>query len=886
MHHSKLHTCLVFTPLFVLLVSLGSSAWGAALVVTNTNDFGLGSLRQAVLDANAAGGSPVITFSNSPGSPFADSLSDTIMLTSGELPITTALTIQGPGAKLLTLSANHSSRIFNINAGAGSGVNVSGVTLRDGALPSNANSGGGAILITSGSLTLTDSEVTNNTASQSLSPIGGGIDNEGAIVKLERCTVANNTALSSGGGIQCSAGATTLVNCTVTGNSAATLINGTGGGIQSASTVTLINCTVFGNSARSGGNTAAPGTFNFQNTIIAGGILLGNGGAGADVNGAGYNSQNYNLIQDTSSAIIGGATSHTITGVSPALGALADNGGATRTMALRIGSPALDAGSAVTDPVTASALSVDQRGNSRPVNNPFVADAGGGDGSDIGAYELQPTAPTISIGPLAYSFENASSGAIPFTIDDADTPLANLTVTATSGDTSILPNSGIVLGGSGAARTITMNPGGKSGDVLITLSVSDGVLTTQGFTFLTVTLPPAITSAASTTFTIGQACPELAFVGDDDTPIEVGTPCPFTVTSSGSPAPSIALGGELPAGVYFFNNFDGTATLGGIPADGTGGNYALTFTATNSLGSSLTQNFTLTINTPPLFVSVPTATPNPAAAGQSVAFTAAAEDLDGTALTYSWNFGDGTTGDGASVTHTYTQAGNYTVNVVVIDTANAATYQSVFLTVNGKSGNPGIGGGTENESIVGIGADTDGDGFSDAFEIALGSDPGNAASTPTGRPVSAATLQTLTLARPSIRLYFARANADTIAFSGTLPIPAGFNPEGAKIEFDIGSVVKTLMLGPKGAVKSGNDSVKIAIRTKKGAVFAQTARFTVSFSKGAFATALAGATGLTDVNAKKTPVPVKFTVLFNGMVYQSDPTLKYTARQGKTGAAN
>ena len=338
-------------------------------------------------------------------------------------------------------------------------------------------------------------------------------------------------------------------------------------------------------------------------------------------------------------------------------------------------------------------------------------------------------------------------------------------------------------------------------------------------------------------------------------------------------------------GVYFINNFDGTATLGGIPAAGTGGNYALTFTATNSLGSSLTQNFTLIINTPPLFESVPTATPNPAAIGQSVAFTAAAEDPDGNPLTYSWSFGDGTNGSGANTTHTYTQAGFYEASVVVVDSAAGSASQSVFLSVNGVGGSTNSG-GTEDQSIVGVGPDTDGDGFSDAFEFAVGSDPSNAASTPTGQPVSAATLQTLTLSRPSIRLNFGRANADAITFSGTLPIPAGFNPNGAKIDFDVGGVVKTLALSPKGVVKIGNDSVKLSIRTKKGAMLAQSARFTVAFNKGAFATTLAGATGLTNANAKKSPVPVKFTIIFNGMVYQSNPTLKYTAKQGKTGSAN
>ena len=55
----------------------------------------------------------------------------------------------------------------------------------------------------------------------------------------------------------------------------------------------------------------------------------------------------------------------------------------------------------------------------------------------------------------------------------------------------------------------------------------------------------------------------------------------FTVTASGFPLPSLVQGGAtLPAGVTFVDNGDGTGTLSGTPAAGTGGDYALTFTAT------------------------------------------------------------------------------------------------------------------------------------------------------------------------------------------------------------------------------------------------------------------------------------------------------------------
>ena len=93
-----------------------------------------------------------------------------------------------------------------------------------------------------------------------------------------------------------------------------------------------------------------------------------------------------------------------------------------------------------------------------------------------------------------------------------------------------------------------------------------------------IAFPPAITSASGTTFTTGVA----------------GS---FTVTTSGTPTPTLVQGGAvLPAGVTFVDNRDGTGTLSGTPAAGTVGAYALSLTATNVGGSSV-QNFSLTVNT-------------------------------------------------------------------------------------------------------------------------------------------------------------------------------------------------------------------------------------------------------------------------------------------------
>jgi hypothetical protein len=86
-----------------------------------------------------------------------------------------------------------------------------------------------------------------------------------------------------------------------------------------------------------------------------------------------------NLVE-SAAAYEGGTISGSAQTADPQLGPLADNGGATRTMAPAGTSPVLDAGSAF-------GLSTDQRGLPRPVD--LLSRPNAGDGSDIGAVELQ-----------------------------------------------------------------------------------------------------------------------------------------------------------------------------------------------------------------------------------------------------------------------------------------------------------------------------------------------------------------------------------------------------------------------------------------------------------------------------------------------------------------
>lgn len=202
----------------------------AIFTVTNTNDSGAGSLRQAVLDANGTAGADTITFSTFFDTP------RTITLLSGELPINGSMSINGPGASLLTISGNSSSRIFNITDNVT--VNLSGMTMTFG----ECNTNGGAIL-NGGTLSMTGSIISSSSADNG----GGGIwSSEGSTLMVTGSNISGNTA-ALGGGIV-SVGTLTLVDSGVNGNTA---IVSDGGGILSFA-MTVIHSAISGNHAPNG----------------------------------------------------------------------------------------------------------------------------------------------------------------------------------------------------------------------------------------------------------------------------------------------------------------------------------------------------------------------------------------------------------------------------------------------------------------------------------------------------------------------------------------------------------------------------------------------------------------------------------------------------------
>src|SRR6185503_14622362 len=146
---------------------------------------------------------------------------------------------------------------------------------------------------------------------------------------------------------------------------------------------------------------------------------------------------------------------------------------------------------------------------------------------------------------------------------------------------------------------------GTGGSYPLTFTASNGVLPNSMQTFtLTVTELPAITSADHTTFQVGSA-------GSFTVTSTAGFPAATTVTEVGS----------LPSGVTFTDNGDGSATLAGTPASGTGGSYPLTITATNAAGH-VDQAFTLTVTASALITSADHTTFSVGSAGTFTVTTA------------------------------------------------------------------------------------------------------------------------------------------------------------------------------------------------------------------------------------------------------------------------
>ena len=199
------------------------------------------------------------------------------------------------------------------------------------------------------------------------------------------------------------------------------------------------------------------------------------------------------------------------------------------------------------------------------------------------------TPPTISNISDQTINQNTSTGAIAFTVGDAETAPGSLTVSGSSDNTTLVPNGNIVFGGSGANRTVTVTPAAnQTGSATITVTVSDGANTASDSFVLTViapNTPPTISNISNQTINEDTSTSAIAFiVGDAET-------APGSLTVSGS-SDNTTL---VPNGNIVFGGSGANRTVTVAPAANQNGTATITVSVSDGLANA-SDTFVLTVN--------------------------------------------------------------------------------------------------------------------------------------------------------------------------------------------------------------------------------------------------------------------------------------------------
>ncbi|MCU1589917.1 MAG: hypothetical protein JWP11_1173 [Frankiales bacterium] len=644
---------------------------------------------------------------------------------------------------------------------------ISAVTITGGAVTTFGGAGiiaGSGNAATKDTLTLTNSVVTDNHVnSATTNKYGGGLQLEGGSLTITGSTFSSNSSgSSSGSAVQYShqdvaSGEQLVVSTTTfsgnTTNASVANIN-VGGALHvdgvsttppmSVTNSRFINNTVVGSGtgiaqgagifSEGGALTVTGSTFTGNSVGIAGAGAQQLGGAISVVGGTAavhYNRITGNVANAGSGASLGVASGATLDATNNWWGCNAGPGtsgcdtvagGPTVSPRLTLtatASPATVVGPNATSTVT-GALTQNSLGGA-------VAGAnlvGAFDGLSVGWSDPQPSGATVgaasstlSSGTASTTYNSQSSSGPGHVLATLDNGTATAAVTVNRAPTITSANSvSFTVGTAGSftvtttgypapavtqtgtvppGMTFTDNGNGTAtlagtptagGSFPLSLTANNGVApnATQTLT-VSVTQPPAFTSANTTTFTRGTA----------------GS---FTVTTSGVPqVTSITETGALPSGVSFTDNGDGTATLAGTPATGSGGAYPLSLSATNGVSPDGTQTLTLTVN------EAPAVTTNPADQdvnpGASVSFSAAASGYPAPTVQWQRSTDGGVSfadiGGATATTYTFTaatgDAGNQ-YRAVFTNVGGTATTTAATLTV---SQAPTIGSANTTTFVVG-----------------------------------------------------------------------------------------------------------------------------------------------------------------------------------------
>jgi putative Ig domain-containing protein len=582
------------------LFGLASSVRAEADTVTNESDSGPGSLRATI--AGADSGDTIVFDASLDG--------ETIELTSGEIAIDKSLTIAGPGASQLTIDAGHDSRIFTlVDVNLPIAVSISGLALANGMAPDRpggSDQGGAIEQASDGALTISEMMFRGNAAGGAGGDVeGSGFGRGGAIhvsawsgpTSISDSTFVANTAGGPGGdGLN-------------SGRGGGGAINDNGGG-----PLTISGSTFTGNSA--GGNGA-------------GGTASGaaNGGALSVAGGGGQLTISDSTFEANSAGGDGGAGSNS----GDALGGALDIGFGPHAI-----SGSTFAGNSAGGDGGAGASSADGRGGaiyaSGPLsvsNSTLTGNATGGEDSDGSGGAIMSTGSAtltnVTIAGNSASAEGEGAGIHadhPLGIQKAEvTARATIVSGNTGADNCNLPvqSSSYSLEGPSSSDASCGFDRPSANPQLAALADNGGPTETRALQLASpavdvVPLAQCLTNVDQR----GEPRPEPgaafcdigaferqdpvapAITSSATADFQVGTAGSFTVEATGGPTPSLSQTGELPDGVSFTDNGDGTASLAGMPAAGTDGTYPITIEASNGASPNAVQSFTLTVEPMPI----------------------------------------------------------------------------------------------------------------------------------------------------------------------------------------------------------------------------------------------------------------------------------------------
>ena len=609
------------------LLQLESRIVPATFTVLNTNDAFSGSLRQAIIDANATAGDDIINF-NITGTITLHSQNNTVIASlptildanltaSGGGGTVGTLTINGPGASSLIISGldgGNTTRDFNIfNIDIGGDLTISGVTVSGAQKTSGGFGQGGGGFNNFGTLTVSNSIISGNTAGT-----GGGIDNSGTLAISNSTLSTNNAASRFGGGIlNTSSGTLTVTNSTFSGNFAQM-----GGGIlhSSSGTLTVTNSTFSGNFAQNGGGIFNDRTFTVTNSTISGNTATSFGGGIFNNNSGTLNIANTIIANSISSTDFFGTAPSTntnnlvetltvITGTftpsftaDPILGLLQNNGGPTFTMALGANSVAIS-----TTPLATPNL--DQRGFIRTNN-------------DIGAYAYYATPTVASISPNSASTAGGTSITITGTNFVAGPNVVTIDgVAATNVNfvsaTSITATTPAGTAGSPVSVVVTSAGGNSAANTLFTygtapivtsstnsLAINSTTLTIAGSGFDPVG-SNTVTFNNGAVGTVASASANSLTVNLTTLPSTIGS-LTATVTSFGVASTTVQVATIVAAPTVTLSTTNNlainatTLTIAGTGFNTTAGNNLVTFSSgTGTVTSATTTQLTVTFATAP-----------------------------------------------------------------------------------------------------------------------------------------------------------------------------------------------------------------------------------------------------------------------------------------------